>query len=74
MHLTRLRLFANTVPTAPFKVVIKVCNFDIYRPVRAVHTDPPGCRYMNRPLPGGSAKIRLSAVDFDRRRSIERRN
>ncbi|RWW31148.1 hypothetical protein GW17_00004238 [Ensete ventricosum] len=49
----------------------KVCNFDIYRPVWAVHTDPPSCRYADRPLPGGSTKNQLSAVDFDRRRSIE---
>ncbi|RZS17652.1 hypothetical protein BHM03_00049818, partial [Ensete ventricosum] len=33
----------------------KVCNFDVYRPVRAVHTGPPGCRYANRPLPGSVA-------------------
>ncbi|RWW71392.1 hypothetical protein BHE74_00020870 [Ensete ventricosum] len=33
-------------------VSIKVCNFDIYRSVRAVHTGPLGCRYTNRPLPG----------------------
>ncbi|RWW21069.1 hypothetical protein GW17_00014786 [Ensete ventricosum] len=34
----------------------KVCNFDLYRPIRAVHTGPPGYRYVDRPLPGGSVK------------------
>ncbi|RWW31132.1 hypothetical protein GW17_00004262 [Ensete ventricosum] len=48
----------------------KVCNFDLYRPVRAIHTDPPGYRYTDRPLPGGSVKNRPSKVDFGRRRSI----
>ncbi|RZS26281.1 hypothetical protein BHM03_00059600 [Ensete ventricosum] len=31
-----------------------------------------GCRYVDRPLTGDSAKNRSSAVDFDRRRPIER--
>ncbi|RWV94129.1 hypothetical protein GW17_00043369 [Ensete ventricosum] len=31
---------------------------------------PSGYRYADRPLPGGSAKIRPSAIDFGRRRSI----
>ncbi|RZR76435.1 hypothetical protein BHM03_00001183 [Ensete ventricosum] len=31
-----------------------------------------GCRYADRPLPGGSTKNRPSAVDFDRQRLIER--
>ncbi|RZR95513.1 hypothetical protein BHM03_00024364 [Ensete ventricosum] len=48
-----------------------VYNFDLYRPVRAVHTGPPGYRYADRPLPGGSVKNRLSAVDFGPRRPIE---
>ncbi|RWW17306.1 hypothetical protein GW17_00018771 [Ensete ventricosum] len=50
----------------------KVCNFDLYRPIRVVHTDPPCYRYADRPLPGGSVKNRPSTVDFGRRRSIER--
>ncbi|RWW87750.1 hypothetical protein BHE74_00003401 [Ensete ventricosum] len=49
----------------------KVCNFDLYRPVWAVHTCPSGYRYADRLLPGGSAKNRPSTVDFDRRRPIE---
>ncbi|RZS14848.1 hypothetical protein BHM03_00046597 [Ensete ventricosum] len=48
-----------------------VCNFDLYRPVWAVHTGPSSCRYVDRPLSGSSAKNRPSAVDFGRRRSIE---
>ncbi|RZR99163.1 hypothetical protein BHM03_00028663 [Ensete ventricosum] len=52
-------------------VETKVCNFDLYRPVWAVHTGPPGYRYADRPLPGGSVKNRPSAVDFGRRRPIE---
>ncbi|RZS00040.1 hypothetical protein BHM03_00029709, partial [Ensete ventricosum] len=43
----------------------KVGNFDLYRPIRAVHTGPPGYRYADHPLPGGTTKI-------DRRRSIKR--
>ncbi|RWW77169.1 hypothetical protein BHE74_00014682 [Ensete ventricosum] len=56
-------------------VQFKVCNFDIYRPVRAVHIGPPGCRYADHPLLSGSAK--KSAVsdrlkgEINRRRSIE---
>ncbi|RWW41965.1 hypothetical protein BHE74_00052517 [Ensete ventricosum] len=49
----------------------KVCNFDIYRPVRAVHTGSPGCRYTDRPLPSDTAKNRPSKIDFGRRRPIE---
>ncbi|RRT44149.1 hypothetical protein B296_00054512, partial [Ensete ventricosum] len=49
----------------------KVCNFDIYCSVRAVHTSPPGCRYVDRPLPSGTAKNRPSTINFGRRRSIE---
>ncbi|RWV97040.1 hypothetical protein GW17_00040203 [Ensete ventricosum] len=52
-------------------VLIEVCNFDLYCPVRVVHTRPSGCRYTDHPLPGGSAKNRSSAVDFGHRRSIE---
>ncbi|RWW90221.1 hypothetical protein BHE74_00000621 [Ensete ventricosum] len=44
----------------------KECNFDLYCPVRALHTGPPGYRYADRPLPGGTTKI-------DHRRSIERK-
>ncbi|RWW00037.1 hypothetical protein GW17_00037027 [Ensete ventricosum] len=35
-------------------VLVKVCNFDLYRPVLAVHTGPPGYRCADRPLPRGS--------------------
>ncbi|RZS19825.1 hypothetical protein BHM03_00052260 [Ensete ventricosum] len=42
----------------------KDCNFDLYRPIRAVCTGPPGYWYADRPLSGGTAKI-------DCRRSIE---
>ncbi|RRT54393.1 hypothetical protein B296_00018810, partial [Ensete ventricosum] len=51
-------------------VLIKVCNFDLYRPVRAVHIGPPGYRYTNHPLSGGTIKNR-PAVDFGHRWSIE---
>ncbi|RWW37628.1 hypothetical protein BHE74_00057231 [Ensete ventricosum] len=47
-----------------FMLLSKDCNFDLYRPVGAVCTGPPGYQYTDRPLPGGTAKI-------DRRRSIE---
>ncbi|RWW60952.1 hypothetical protein BHE74_00032018 [Ensete ventricosum] len=46
-------------------LISKVYNFD-----RAVHTGPPGYRYADRPLPGGSVKNRPAAVDFGRRRLI----
>ncbi|RWV91520.1 hypothetical protein GW17_00046190 [Ensete ventricosum] len=49
----------------------KVCNFDLYCPVRAVHTGPPDYRYADRPLPGGSIKNRPSMVNFGHRRPIE---
>ncbi|RWV98716.1 hypothetical protein GW17_00038418 [Ensete ventricosum] len=32
-------------------------QFDLYRPYRAVRTGPPGYQYIDRPLPGGTAKI-----------------
>ncbi|RWW30098.1 hypothetical protein GW17_00005349 [Ensete ventricosum] len=38
----------------------KVCNFDLYRPIRAVHTGPPGYRYADHPVP----------LKIDRRQSI----
>ncbi|RWW11466.1 hypothetical protein GW17_00024926 [Ensete ventricosum] len=47
-----------------FMLLSKDCNFDLYRPVGAVCTGPPGYQYTDRLLPGGTAKI-------DRRRSIE---
>ncbi|RWW82891.1 hypothetical protein BHE74_00008614 [Ensete ventricosum] len=47
-----------------------VCNFDLYRPVQAVHISPPGYWYADRPLPGSSVKNQSLAVDFGRRRSI----
>ncbi|RWW55701.1 hypothetical protein BHE74_00037667, partial [Ensete ventricosum] len=53
-------------------VLTRVCNFDLYCPVRAVHTGPPSYRYADRLLPGGTAKNRPSTVDFGRRRSIEK--
>ncbi|RWV91841.1 hypothetical protein GW17_00045834, partial [Ensete ventricosum] len=37
----------------------KVCNFDTYPLVRAVRTGLLGYRYVDRPLPGGTAKIDL---------------
>ncbi|RRT34963.1 hypothetical protein B296_00057645, partial [Ensete ventricosum] len=46
-------------------------NFDIYCPIRAVHTGPPGCRYADCQLPSGTVKNRPSAIDFGRRQSIE---
>ncbi|RRT36075.1 hypothetical protein B296_00040217, partial [Ensete ventricosum] len=46
-------------------VIPKECNFDLYRLVRVVRTSPPGYRYVDSPLPGGTAKI-------DCRRPIER--
>ncbi|RWV99824.1 hypothetical protein GW17_00037248 [Ensete ventricosum] len=52
-------------------VLIKVCNFDLYRPVRAVHIGPPGYRYTNHPLSGDTIKNRPLAVDFSHRWSIE---
>ncbi|RRT59519.1 hypothetical protein B296_00023259 [Ensete ventricosum] len=52
-------------------MVTKVCNFNLYRPVRAVYTGPPGCRYADRSLSGGTAKNRPSAIDFGRWRSIK---
>ncbi|RWW30044.1 hypothetical protein GW17_00005392, partial [Ensete ventricosum] len=51
--------------------ICKVCNFDLYRPVRAVHTGPPGYRYADRSLPDGFVKNRPSTVDFGRRRPIK---
>ncbi|RWW40354.1 hypothetical protein BHE74_00054236, partial [Ensete ventricosum] len=50
---------------------IKVCNFVLYRPIRAVHTGLPSYRYAYRPLPGGSVKNLPLTVDFGRRRPIE---
>ncbi|RWW49387.1 hypothetical protein BHE74_00044461 [Ensete ventricosum] len=52
-------------------VLIKVCNFDLYRPVWAVHIGPTGYRYTNHPLSGGTIKNRPLAVDFGHRWSIE---
>ncbi|RWW73990.1 hypothetical protein BHE74_00018092 [Ensete ventricosum] len=45
-------------------IALKVCNFDLYRPIWAVHTGPPGYQYADHSLPDSTAKI-------DRRRSIE---
>ncbi|RWV95909.1 hypothetical protein GW17_00041421 [Ensete ventricosum] len=64
----------------PLSLLI-VCNFDIYRSVRAVHIGSPVYRYADCPLPGDSTKNRSSAVstvggrlkgEIDRRRSIKR--
>ncbi|RZS02894.1 hypothetical protein BHM03_00033006 [Ensete ventricosum] len=44
-------------------VVIKVCNFDLYRSVRAVYIGPPGYQYADRLLSG-------STVTIDRRQLI----
>ncbi|RZR94754.1 hypothetical protein BHM03_00023532 [Ensete ventricosum] len=51
--------------------VKKVFHTDLYHPVRAVCTGPPGYLYADRLLPGGTAKNRSSTVDFNRRQSIE---
>ncbi|RZS16894.1 hypothetical protein BHM03_00048961 [Ensete ventricosum] len=40
----------------------KVCNFDLYRPVLAVHTGLPGYRYVDRPLPVTWRLRSISAV------------
>ncbi|RWW07657.1 hypothetical protein GW17_00028951 [Ensete ventricosum] len=58
-------------PYATLRCLVSVCNFDLYRPVRAVHTGSPGYRYADRPLPGGTAKNRPLTVDFGHRRPIE---
>ncbi|RWW00978.1 hypothetical protein GW17_00036015, partial [Ensete ventricosum] len=66
------RLLKTSRGTSKEKVVeIKVCNFDLYCPIRAVHTSPSGYRYANRPLPDGSTKNRPSSIDFGRWRPIE---
>ncbi|RZR83381.1 hypothetical protein BHM03_00009980 [Ensete ventricosum] len=55
-------------------VYVKECNFDLYCPVRAIHTGSPGYQYVDRPLSGGTAKIdrqRSIEGEIDRRRSIE---
>ncbi|RWW31462.1 hypothetical protein GW17_00003910 [Ensete ventricosum] len=41
---------------------------------RSVCTGLAADRYVDRPLPGGTAKRRLSMVDFDRRRSMEEKS
>ncbi|RWW76250.1 hypothetical protein BHE74_00015669 [Ensete ventricosum] len=38
-------------------VVIKVCNFDLYRSVRAVYIGPPGYQYADRLLSGSTVTI-----------------
>ncbi|RRT44190.1 hypothetical protein B296_00037129 [Ensete ventricosum] len=48
------------------KLIIKVCNFDLYRLVWVVHTGPSCCWYVDRPL-----RQKSTAVDFDRRWLIE---
>ncbi|RRT65672.1 hypothetical protein B296_00017387 [Ensete ventricosum] len=53
---------------------IKECNFDLYRSVWAVRTGPPGYRYADQLLPGGTVKIdrwQLIEGEIDCRRSIE---
>ncbi|RZS10872.1 hypothetical protein BHM03_00042148, partial [Ensete ventricosum] len=49
----------------------KVCNFDLYHLVQTIHIGPSGYRYVDRPLPGGSAKNQPSTADFDCRQPIE---
>ncbi|RWW44170.1 hypothetical protein BHE74_00050091, partial [Ensete ventricosum] len=68
-----LRILANRQSAARSKErrMSKVCNFDLYRPIRVVHTGPSVYRYADRPLPGGSTKNRPSVVDLGRRRPIE---
>ncbi|RZS21561.1 hypothetical protein BHM03_00054215, partial [Ensete ventricosum] len=51
--------------------VSKVCNFDLYRPVRAVHTAPSGCRYADRPLPGAFSPTRVDRTSPSARRKVE---
>ncbi|RWW45872.1 hypothetical protein BHE74_00048244, partial [Ensete ventricosum] len=51
--------------------VTKVCNFDLYRPVRAVHTAPSGCRYADRPLPGAFSPTRVDRTSPSARRKVE---
>ncbi|RWW11670.1 hypothetical protein GW17_00024704 [Ensete ventricosum] len=61
---------SQAIPTIAFDV----CNFDLYRPVRAVHTGPPCYRYADRPLPAVPSKIgrrRPILKEIDCRRSIE---
>ncbi|RWW53468.1 hypothetical protein BHE74_00040049 [Ensete ventricosum] len=41
------RSITNRSPTS---VHIKECNFDLYRPVWAIRTGPPGYRYADRPI------------------------
>ncbi|RZS28790.1 hypothetical protein BHM03_00062435, partial [Ensete ventricosum] len=57
------KLEQHNVPSIHCMIKIKVCNFGLYRPIRAVHIGPPGYRYADRPLPGGSVKNRPLAVD-----------
>ncbi|RRT66338.1 hypothetical protein B296_00008805 [Ensete ventricosum] len=62
----------------------KVLRFDLYRPIRAVHTGPTGHRYADHPLSGDTIEIsrrrsfstvgyrfRSSVVDFNPRWSIK---
>ncbi|RZS17053.1 hypothetical protein BHM03_00049160 [Ensete ventricosum] len=62
---TSSRSITNRSPTS---VHIKECNFDLYRPVRAIHTGPPGYRYADRPIrairtgPPGYGTARYRAV------------
>ncbi|RZR82407.1 hypothetical protein BHM03_00008815, partial [Ensete ventricosum] len=52
----------------------KVCNFDLYRPVRAVHTGPPGYRYADRlrsiSAVGGRSKKKSIVDDRSKKKSI----
>ncbi|RZS00856.1 hypothetical protein BHM03_00030642, partial [Ensete ventricosum] len=61
-------------PKSRKSIRIKECNFDLYRSVWAVRTGPPGYRYADQLLPGGTTKIdrwRLIEGEIDCRRSIE---
>ncbi|RZS02668.1 hypothetical protein BHM03_00032746, partial [Ensete ventricosum] len=69
--LDNVELLQDHLEFFPYLCRYQVCNFDLYHLVLAVHIGPPGYRYVDRPLPGGSAKNRPSAVDFGCRRPIE---
>ncbi|RWW01872.1 hypothetical protein GW17_00035067 [Ensete ventricosum] len=68
---TRRRLVS---PTRRGDTLFLVYNFDIYRLVRAVHTNPPGCRYADRAIPPKIDRQRsISAVSSRLREKSGRR-
>ncbi|RWW04955.1 hypothetical protein GW17_00031789 [Ensete ventricosum] len=64
-------LVTNSRLEVCYELFVIVCNFNLYRSERVVHTGPPGCRYADRPLPCGTVKNRQSTVDFGRQWPIE---